>query len=401
MQTPQPYLTTQTPSQEYSRWARHTGDDVSTRNRYLNVDPFASNRIHLRVSKGHSDYINASPIHIPPYAQLKSSQGAASDARGQARSNGKSGEDHYYIATQGPKEDAQSHIYRMIQQETQPDTHPAVIIMLTQTHESGREKCSQYYPASMKEPTMPIQESDPHAFDDDFHATLTLQSLTEDQNSRSTIREMSLAPTPKPTPTFPSPKKITHLLFAGWPDFLVPEGQDKIALLSLIKLSKERNQHSTTVPRIVHCSAGVGRSGTFIALDWLLDELEAGSFDGLKEGDDPIAEVVDHLRQQRMMMVQGESQFHFLYEVMREKFAERQQKLSGQSGSTGKSQVVQTASEENGYDSEATTDAEDNDGGPSGNGSGGKPSGGSAVPPASGSQPPTRGPQNSNPSRKL
>ena len=78
-------------------------------------------------------------------------------------------------------------------------------------------------------------------------------------------------------------------------------------------------------PRIIHCSAGVGRSGTFIALDYLLSLMFSGQLDNLPEGSDPIAETVDSLRQQRMMMVQGESQFNFLYEVMREQMAARAQ----------------------------------------------------------------------------
>ncbi|KAH9826910.1 Y phosphatase-domain-containing protein [Teratosphaeria destructans] len=73
-------------------------------------------------------------------------------------------------------------------------------------------------------------------------------------------------------------------------------------------------------PRIIHCSAGVGRSGTFIALDYLLSLLHAGDLDHIPADRDPVAETVDRLRQQRMMMVQGEGQFYFVYEVLREQF---------------------------------------------------------------------------------
>jgi protein-tyrosine phosphatase len=55
----------QTPTSDTtSQWARITGDEVTKRNRYLNVDPFMHNRIRLKVGEGYSDYINASPIKL-------------------------------------------------------------------------------------------------------------------------------------------------------------------------------------------------------------------------------------------------------------------------------------------------------------------------------------------------
>lgn len=117
-------------------------------------------------------------------------------------------------------------------------------------------------------------------------------------------------------------KKIWHLLFEGWPDFAVPEGAHQAALGNLIEFSRSKNADNSVNPRIVHCSAGVGRSGTFIALDWLLQELDEGSLDD-PDTEDPIPIVVDKLRDQRMMMVQGEAQYAFLYDVLRERWRER------------------------------------------------------------------------------
>jgi protein-tyrosine phosphatase len=206
----------------------------------------------------------------------------------------------------------------MIYHETVPDS-PAVVVMLTQTHESGKEKCFQYYPHSMEAPTMTLNEQD--EFQDGFLATLTLVKLTMDERTKSEIRELELK-----VKDDPSPRKVWHFLFAGWPDFLVPEDEDRAALIELVRLTAEKNENNE-VPRIVHCSAGVGRSGTFIALDWLLGELDEGTFDQgdvvVNEERDPIAEVVDELRQQRMMMVQGEPQFQFLYDVIKELWTQR------------------------------------------------------------------------------
>jgi len=200
---------------------------------------------------------------------------------------------------------------------------PAVIVMLTQTHEAGKEKCFQYFPHALDSPSLTVNERD--EFADGFVATVTLLSVEEDAATRSTVREMEVKTRDGGV------KRVVHLLFAGWPDFLVPEGEEREALVRLVALSAQRNEVDES-PRVVHCSAGVGRSGTFIALDWLLGELDEGALDELGEEDDPVAEVVDVLRQQRMMMVQGEPQFWFLYDVVREKWIERWRKRREEEG---------------------------------------------------------------------
>ncbi|KAK4497115.1 hypothetical protein PRZ48_011565 [Zasmidium cellare] len=301
------------PSAPPSQWSRLSGDVVSHRNRYLNVEPYAQNRVKLRVNEGASDYINASPIQL-----------------------GK----RKYIATQGPKDTSVNHFYRMVASELKS---PAVVVMLTQTHEAGREKCFQYYPLSKTESPLMIPED--QELDDGFQGAVELLSIEEDPKSRSEVRRLRLSTTAANNE--PKEVEIHHLLFSGWPDFLVPEGEDRAALVELVRLSAFLNRPSSTNttnhtngssastfaadlastdqdnPRIIHCSAGVGRSGTFIALDYLLSLMHSGQLDNLAPDKDPIAETVDTLRQQRMMMVQGESQFNFLYEVMREQLSAR------------------------------------------------------------------------------
>ena len=200
----------------------------------------------------------------------------------------------------------------------------AVIVMLTQTHEAGKEKCFQYFPLDLSNPTIAINDHD--EFGDDFIGSITLLEVNEDAKTRSTIRKMKLG-------FGEGSKTVWHLLFSGWPDFLVPEGEDRAALLELIKLSADLNDSGSNVTdgdsepeptrRIVHCSAGVGRSGTFIALDHLTNELSHGAFEDLSDDEDVISQAVDELRKQRMMMVQGETQFHFLYEVLRGQWAQK------------------------------------------------------------------------------
>jgi protein-tyrosine phosphatase len=202
--------------------------------------------------------------------------------------------------------------------------------------------------------------------------SVTLLSLNMDSQSRSEVRHMRLE-------IEGQTKEIYHYLFNGWPDYGKPEGDDRRALLELARQTRERARAPETSgdghpvgsagnPRFVHCSAGVGRTGTFIALDWLLFQLEEGylvpknetlpteqdinaaayqensNVNGSsiaetwgksgpakgKEGTpeatnelDLIFDTVNKLREQRMMMVMNEIQYSFLYEVMKEAFVEK------------------------------------------------------------------------------
>jgi protein-tyrosine phosphatase len=273
-------------------YARCNTEEYAARNRYANVDPYQANRVRLDVPDGHNDYINASPVVLVS----SKSQTALK-----------------YIATQGPKSDSWSHVWRMIWNENQ---NPAVVVMLTQTHEAGREKCFPYYPQSPSSPDMRINEHD--EFDDGFIHTLHLQALHQDEEARTQVREIDMTANDGQ-----DSRKIWHLLFAGWPDFSVPEGADRAALLKLVQISRDKNGDNSANPRIVHCSAGIGRSGTFIALDWLLQELDEGSLDETPDHMDPVFNVIAMLRDQRAGMVQAKNQFLFLYDALRERWRER------------------------------------------------------------------------------
>lgn len=212
-------------------------------------------------------------------------------------------------ASQGPKQSGLSHFWHMIWQETKD---VAVIVMLTQTAEAGKEKCFQYFPldadagAYRIDPIGGTGESGSVAFDE----------VVVDEASRTSMRKLRLA--------FGEESRIIwHLLFCGWPDFAVPEGEDRTGLLELLKLSVEKNSNRNN-PRIIHCSAGVGRSGTFIALEHLLAQVESGAMAESKDDEDMIYNVVNQLREQRMTMVQSEAQYHFLHQVVREQFTKWQ-----------------------------------------------------------------------------
>jgi protein-tyrosine phosphatase len=195
----------------------------------------------------------------------------------------------------------------------------AVIVMLTQTTEAGRDKCAMYYPPDMERDTLIVEDKDP--FTDHAPATVKLLEINFDEEAHSMIRKLEL--------TFEGKTKtVWHMLFTNWPDFGVPEGPDRDSLLKLLKLSAAKNP-SPENPRIIHCSAGVGRSGTFIALDHLLRELDASALNDVPKGTDPVFDTVNMLREQRMMMVQSEIQFQFLYSILKDKF-EAELELNGQ-----------------------------------------------------------------------
>ncbi|KAL2813493.1 protein-tyrosine phosphatase-like protein [Aspergillus cavernicola] len=277
------------------RWALEVEPEVRARNRYTNVQAWANSRVHLRVPEGECDFINASPILLKDSVSL---------------------EVRRYIATQGPKLDNLHHFWHMVFHETDD---VAVIVMLTQTIESGREKCSQYFPLDLENSSMLLRRDDSDPFvDGDEHQSkdggvlgqITLLESSWNADCRSEIRKLQL--------TLGSESKIVwHFLFAGWADYSKPVGEDRDALLQLINLSASKS--SPQNPRIVHCSAGVGRTGTFIALDHLLQELESGQLLKVADPDtDPVFETVDQMREQRMMMVYNEMQLIFIYEVLRE-----------------------------------------------------------------------------------
>ena len=92
-------------------------------------------------------------------------------------------------------------------------------------------------------------------------------------------------------------QKVTHYYFQAWPDQGVPHYPT--ALLAFIRHVRKCHFPSDPAPLVVHCSAGVGRSGTFIVLDIILQVLEA-------EASINVYECILKLRAQRCLMVQTE-----------------------------------------------------------------------------------------------
>lgn len=124
-------------------------------------------------------------------------------------------------------------------------------------------------------------------------------------------------------------KPIYHYLYPSWPDFGALEEHNVDSIIQLMKLSREKNGKAENA-RVVHCSAGVGRTGTFVALEFLMGELQGGAWENWDEeskktnrGSDPVYETVNQLRMQRRTMVQAFEQYAFLYEVLRKMWEEK------------------------------------------------------------------------------
>lgn len=217
----------------------------------------------------------------------------------------------------------------MVWQET---SDVAVIIMLTQTHDGTHEKCFQYFPLDTEvsfkiDPLEGARHTPgthvPEKRSSDRHSpeshtpenSVTLLEYYPEMYSKTQVRKLVL--------NFGAETKdVWHFFFTAWPDFATPEDEDRTALLRLLRLYTEKNSSSGN-PRIIHDSAGVGRSGTFIALEYLLAQVDSGAILDVQKGEDMVFDVVDRLREQRMLMVQTEGQYQFLYDVVRDELLQK------------------------------------------------------------------------------
>ncbi|KAI8676562.1 hypothetical protein NCS56_00544300 [Fusarium sp. Ph1] len=274
------------------KWGHFKQLDVEEKgvmDRYINIKPWNHNRIRLQVPANELDYVNASEIVLT----------SPSDP---------SREPLRYIAMQGPTPPSIEYVWRMIAEQM---ASPAVIVQLTTMCEGGVIKCHPYFPDNEDQPTLILNEHD--AWGDDWQGEVTYDSYEELADGAIEKRKLLLQLKDED-----EPRAVWHLLYRLWPDFGVPELEDLDGFFELMRLSRELS--APTNPRIIHCSAGVGRTGTFITLEHLMRELELGTFqnyDEPTEGPDLVYETVDSLREQRVGMVQGKPQFLFIYQVMR------------------------------------------------------------------------------------
>ncbi|XP_070846584.1 receptor-type tyrosine-protein phosphatase H-like isoform X7 [Chaetodon trifascialis] len=230
------------------------------RNRFTNVLPYDWCRVKLTTSipNGKSDYINAS--YMPGYNSNRE-----------------------YIATQGPLPSTVNDFWRMVWEQ-----RVRGIVMVTNCTEGGRTKCEQYWPA----------DSEPRLLGE-----LLVTMRSEQQEPNWTLREFRLEHCHTS-----EERTVKHFHFTAWPDHGVPQSTEVlIQFRGLVRQHIERD--GAGAPTVVHCSAGVGRTGTIIALDVLLQQL-------VKEREVGINAFVHKMRLSRPHMVQTESQYVFLHQCI-------------------------------------------------------------------------------------
>ncbi|KAJ8061495.1 hypothetical protein OCU04_009310 [Sclerotinia nivalis] len=295
------------------KWAREEPDREL--DRYANVHPWAANRIRLIVPEGYNDYINASPVTLTSTAEKQSTM--------------KKGIQDKYICMQGPKSQTVDHTWHMMWHSISvPDNAaPGVIIMLSPLvgpnpakPEEMMEKCYRYYPMSEDDPPLMVNEA--KALGDNFKAQVRFVKREENiEGTGIEVRQLAMSVEGEE-----EEKTIWHFFYPLWPDMGSLNSQNVKSVLTLMDLSRAKNMEEEN-PRVVHCSAGVGRTGTFVALEFLMGELQGGAWEGWdqseEKGNDAIYETVDQLRQQRKTMVQAVEQYIFLYEVLRKQWEEK------------------------------------------------------------------------------
>ncbi|KRT79393.1 hypothetical protein AMK59_8201, partial [Oryctes borbonicus] len=197
-------------------------DNNKRKNRYINIMPYDETRVKLSMdsNENYEDYINAS--YIKGYSRTPE-----------------------YIATQGPMESTLEDFWRMIIQE-----NVAVIVMVAQFVEQSKQKCFKYFPE--KEEIMSVGR--------DINVKCTNEINLNDYINRTLLVEKG-----------GEQMTVRHLQYILWPDFGCPT--DTTSMLEFREVVRKHIEMSKS-KAVVHCSAGVGRTGTLIAIDILLQKID-------------------------------------------------------------------------------------------------------------------------------
>ncbi|XP_062918971.1 receptor-type tyrosine-protein phosphatase H-like isoform X2 [Mobula hypostoma] len=230
-----------------------------TKNRYTNIFPYDAARVKLsqQPDSSSSNYINAS--YMPGYNLEKA-----------------------FIAAQGPLPHTVADFWRMIWEQKSN-----VIVMLTNCIELNRVKCEQYWPMDNRT---------------SVYGDIAVKIISEEILPEWTIRNLLVEKA-----GCSQPRTVTQMHFTSWPDHGVPNTTDK--LLQFQKFVRDHMIKNQGGLPVVHCSAGVGRTGTFIGLDYLMQRVE-------KESLVDVYGIVRKMRMNRTCMVQTESQYIFLHQCI-------------------------------------------------------------------------------------
>ncbi|XP_072904499.1 receptor-type tyrosine-protein phosphatase delta-like isoform X14 [Hemitrygon akajei] len=246
------------PGQQFT-WEHSNMEVNKPKNRYANVIAYDHSRVLLSAIDGipGSDYSNSN--YIDGYRKQNA-----------------------YIATQGPLPETFGDFWRMIWEQ-----RSAIVVMMTKLEERSRVKCDQYWPSRGTETLGLIQVT---LQDTVELATYCVRTLTLDKIGSSEKRE------------------VRQFQFTAWPDHGVPE--HPTPFLAFLRRVKACNPPDAG-PMVVHCSAGVGRTGCFIVIDAMLERIK-------HEKTVDIYGHVTLMRSQRNYMVQTEDQYIFIHDALLE-----------------------------------------------------------------------------------
>ncbi|XP_065270871.1 tyrosine-protein phosphatase non-receptor type 1 isoform X3 [Emys orbicularis] len=191
-----------------------------------------------------------------------------------------------YILTQGPLPNTCGHFWEMVWEQKSRG-----VVMLNRVMEKGSIKCAQYWPQK-EEKEMLFEDTD-----------LKLTLISEDIKSYYTVRQLELE-----NLTAQETREILHFHYTTWPDFGVPESPASF-LNFLFKVRESGSLSPEHGPIVVHCSAGIGRSGTFCLVDTcllLMDKRKDPSSVDIKQ-------VLLEMRKYRMGLIQTADQLRFSY----------------------------------------------------------------------------------------
>uniref|UniRef100_A0A8C4S9P7 Receptor-type tyrosine-protein phosphatase S n=1 Tax=Erpetoichthys calabaricus TaxID=27687 RepID=A0A8C4S9P7_ERPCA len=246
------------PGQQFT-WEHSNLEVNKPKNRYANVIAYDHSRVLLSAIEGipGSDYVNSN--YIDGYRKQNA-----------------------YIATQGPLPETFGDFWRMIWEQ-----RSANVVMMTKLEERSRVKCDQYWPSRGTETYGLIQVT---LLDTVELATYCVRTFALYKNGSSEKRE------------------VRQFQFTAWPDHGVPE--HPTPFLAFLRRVKACNPPDAG-PMVVHCSAGVGRTGCFIVIDAMLERIK-------HEKTVDIYGHVTLMRAQRNYMVQTEDQYIFIHDALLE-----------------------------------------------------------------------------------
>ncbi|XP_058886149.1 receptor-type tyrosine-protein phosphatase delta-like isoform X5 [Acipenser ruthenus] len=246
------------PGQQFT-WEHSNLEVNKPKNRYANVIAYDHSRVLLFAIEGipGSDYVNSN--YIDGYRKQNA-----------------------YIATQGPLPETFGDFWRMIWEQ-----RSANVVMMTKLEERSRVKCDQYWPTRGTETYGLIQVT---LLDTVELATYCVRTFALYKNGSSEKRE------------------VRQFQFTAWPDHGVPE--HPTPFLAFLRRVKACNPPDAG-PMVVHCSAGVGRTGCFIVIDAMLERIK-------HEKTVDIYGHVTLMRAQRNYMVQTEDQYIFIHDALLE-----------------------------------------------------------------------------------